>query len=371
MIKELYILWQYRRQVNGSGLYFFFPFYHIGGAETVHLKILAACEVKPNCFITNQSFSEANRQNFEKVSNLISFDDSVNKIKCRNILLKLLAAKINRHKTPVVFGCNSIFFYDLIPLLKDHVRIMDLTHAFSYEEYSPESYSLPFATRLDTRVVLGTKTKADYAELYQKNGINPIFTERIRIIKNAVEIPKAIIKSENKILQLIFVARNSPEKRPEIVFDILRKLNEINFPFHCRIIGDFPEGQELENTEFTGEIHDTNRLNDLYTKSDILLLTSEREGLPMVILEAMAHKVVPVSTSVGEIPELNSNLPGILLVDTGDQENVSAEMVKIICRLNENRRELQSRQENCFKFVKDNYSEDRFAENYRNLFHGQ
>src|SRR5690606_27888 len=178
-------------------------------------------------------------------------------------------------------------------------------------------------------------------------------------------------KNENKILQLIFVARNSPEKRPEIVFDILRKLNEINFPFHWRIIGDFPEGQELENTEFTGEIHDTNRLNDLYTKSDILLLTSEREGLPMVILEAMAHKVLPISTSVGEIPELNSGPPGILLVDPGNLETVSADMVKMICGLNENRRELRSRQENCFKMVKENYSEDLFTENYRNLFRGK
>lgn len=368
MMTPYFKIWKYSRQLNRSGLYFFFPFYHIGGAETVHCKILASMVVRPNCIITNQSITDANLQNFNNVSNLISFDASVSKKRCRQILLKLFSVKINRQKKPIVFGCNSIFFYDLIPFLEDHVRIIDLTHAFSYEQYSPENYSLPYVNRLDARVVLGTKTKMDYARLYRENGINPIFTERIRIIKNAVGIPDTIKKNENEILQLIFVARNSSEKRPEIVFDILKKLNEKNIPYYCRIVGDFPEGQKLENTEFTGEIHDSTKLNNLYAQSDILLLTSEREGLPMVILEAMAHKVLPVSTSVGEIPELNSDLPGILLVDPRHHTRVSADMVKIICRLNENRNELQTRQQNCFQLVKNNYSDHRFAENYRNLF---
>src|SRR5690606_41029352 len=118
------------------------------------------------------------------VSNLISFDSFVSKKKYRKTLLKLFSVTINRQKTPVVFGCNSTFFYDLIPFLKDHVRIIDLTHAFSYEQYSPENYSLPYATRLDARVVLGTTTKADYAVPYWENGINPIFRKRVCITTN-------------------------------------------------------------------------------------------------------------------------------------------------------------------------------------------
>ncbi len=368
MISQLYKIWQYRRQMNNSGLYFFFPFYHIGGAENVHLKILASCESKPNCFITNQSFSEANLENFKKVSNLISFKEFVNKKKYRRILLKKLAFKINRESTPVVFGCNSIFFYDLIPFLKNHVRIMDLTHAFSYEMYSPENYSLPYAKRLDIRVVLGSKTREDYAALYRDKGIESSYTDRIKVIRNTVSIPKNLIKNANPVLQLIFVARNSPEKRPEIVFHILRQLNEKNFPFHCRIVGDFPEEPELENVEFTGEIHNAELLQELYRQSDILLLTSDREGLPMVILEAMAHKVLPLTTAVGEIPELKNGELGILLVGACNPETVSAEMINTICRLNENRLELQIRQDNCYNLVKDNYSEADFVENYRNLF---
>lgn len=370
MIKELLLIRKFYRQINTSGNYLFFPFYHVGGAETVHLNILRTFQEKPNCFITNKSFSDANRPSFQKYSNLIEIEPLNRTGKYRKYLLKSIARRINHDKNPVVFGCNSIFFYDLIPMLKSHVWIADLTHAFSYEQYSPEFYSLPVANRFNARIVLGQKTKEDYANLYKDHGIDSKYTERINIIKNNVYVPDSLVKPKNNILQIVFVARNSPEKRPEIVFEILRRLNQDGIPFQCTIVGDFDQlNLQIDYAKFTGEIHNKATLQNVYLNSDVLLLTSEREGLPMVILEAMAHQVLPISTAIGEISELKRAEPGIILSESLEPEAVISEMLKIIRHLNENKSELRIRQKNCYHTVKENYSTEKFTDSYRKLFH--
>jgi len=48
-------------------------------------------------------------------------------------------------------------------------------------------------------------------------------------------------------------------------------------------------------------------LPDLYNAADALLLTSEREGAPMVVLEALASGTPVVATAVGGVPDLIRN----------------------------------------------------------------
>ena len=57
---------------------------------------------------------------------------------------------------------------------------------------------------------------------------------------------------------------------------------------------------------------------ELYAASDALVLSSAWEGMPGVVLEAMASKKPVVSTSVGAVPELLVGDAGRFLVPPGD-----------------------------------------------------
>lgn len=375
VVKFLTLYFKVLPKLNNKKNYFVFPYYHLGGAETVHLDILKVFKSENNvCLITNESVNNHNKKSFEENVILRDISNLISKKKIRKIALKLIANKINNNTNPIVFGCNSIFFYDLIPLLKSHVKIIDLIHAFSYEEeYAAEKYSLPHAVRIDKRVVLGKKTLSDFKNIYLDNGIDLKYLNNIQIIKNKVEIPNIFpVKPNNEKLEILFVGRNSYEKRPELFFNIARQCEQNNLPVHFNVIGDFTNYNEdiPSNTTLIGAINDKNKLTDFYINSDLLLITSSREGFPMVVLEGMAQGVVPICTNVGEISEfINSqNNNGILI---NNSTEISCIVSDFVCQIEEfvkNKILLNELKENSFKSVKRNFSPENFTNNYVNLF---
>lgn len=69
---------------------------------------------------------------------------------------------------------------------------------------------------------------------------------------------------------------------------------------------------------------------ELLARSDIYVLPSYNEGLPMSVLEAMAAGLAVVTTRVGGIPELMTDGQDGLLVDAGDQEALSNALIRLL-----------------------------------------
>jgi glycosyltransferase involved in cell wall biosynthesis len=65
-------------------------------------------------------------------------------------------------------------------------------------------------------------------------------------------------------------------------------------------------------------------------QTDMLVLPSYAENLPMVILEAFAHGVPVISTPVGAIPEVVIPERNGLLVDPGDVPALAAAIRRLI-----------------------------------------
>ncbi|NLO26772.1 MAG: glycosyltransferase family 4 protein [Actinobacteria bacterium] len=153
--------------------------------------------------------------------------------------------------------------------------------------------------------------------------------ERVRMVKNAVDVRRfAGSHSERQcrsrdVLHLLFVGRLIPEKRVDRFLRLLERADRtfVDKRVEARIVGGGPERVPLENlraelgldperVQFIGEVNDT---APHYSWADLLVLTSDLEGTPNVILEAMASGLPVLATAVGGVPDLLCHGGGLMV----------------------------------------------------------
>ncbi|CUV66435.1 conserved membrane hypothetical protein [Sulfurovum sp. enrichment culture clone C5] len=89
--------------------------------------------------------------------------------------------------------------------------------------------------------------------------------------------------------------------------------------------------------------------DDLLIDSDVYILPSYNEGLPISILEAMSYKMPIIATAVGGIPRIVQNNVNGILIQPGDQEALF-ERIKYFT---ENREKIKAYGQASFEIVKD------------------
>jgi glycosyltransferase involved in cell wall biosynthesis len=77
---------------------------------------------------------------------------------------------------------------------------------------------------------------------------------------------------------------------------------------------------------------DQDKVAELLSRSDLLVLPSYDEGLPLVILEALAHGVGVVCTPVGEIPSVLTHGVNAYFVAPGDIDALAAGLQEVLDR---------------------------------------
>lgn len=94
-----------------------------------------------------------------------------------------------------------------------------------------------------------------------------------------------------------------------------------------------------------------------YPIIDILILTSKYEGLPMVILEAMAFKKVIVSMDIGSISQVIKNGKSGYLIKAGDYE----EFINRLIYIKQEKIKIKEIGENAFEYVSKNYNINKYC----------
>lgn len=128
-------------------------------------------------------------------------------------------------------------------------------------------------------------------------------------------------------------------KRMDVAIQGLVKLRSKNIPYHLIIQGIIsPNIQEsLEENQisytYTG-FSDIETAFNMYGKIDCYIITSDVEGGPFSILEAMASGVPVISTPVGLSIELIKDKINGLLIPKGDPESLA----QAICTLSEDKK---------------------------------
>ncbi len=134
------------------------------------------------------------------------------------------------------------------------------------------------------------------------------------------------------------VGRLSPEKGHSGLFAALARLREQGCDIAVDLIGDGPRRQELEaeaarvgiadRVRFLGALDEVATLEAI-NRTGALVLPSLMEGLPVVLMEAMALSRPVVSSTVAGIPELVQNGTNGLLFRPSDWEQLAAAMARI------------------------------------------
>jgi len=161
-----------------------------------------------------------------------------------------------------------------------------------------------------------TKMKVTFPGLLVESSTNPL------------EIRKSLNLSKDEII-LIFVGRLTHIKRPDRLINAYRMASNSTLNMTLLVVGDGELKSDCEvqsvglNIRFLGWRTD---VYDLMKASDIAILTSDNEGMPITLIEA-AHLGLPtISTDVGSVSDV------VLHAETGYltslDEAVIAERIK-------------------------------------------
>jgi glycosyltransferase involved in cell wall biosynthesis len=132
------------------------------------------------------------------------------------------------------------------------------------------------------------------------------------------------------------VGRLSFEKGVDVFLracDVLRRRGRA---FSALIVGDGPEldrllalRRELGLAEVVAFRPSTAAVRSIYAAIDALVIPSRSEGLPNVLLEALAEDLPVVSTAVGGVPEVLEDPMAGLVVPSGDPAALADAMVRV------------------------------------------
>lgn len=352
---------------NRSGLFFFFPFYHTGGAEKVHADIVACCrDERPWVLFAKRSQDSAFLGRFK--ASACCFDIPWLLKYTYPLSAGLLSGLISRHPTPLVFGCNSLFYYLLLPHLPEQVRAVDLLHALGG---GAERFALPVLDRLTQRVVISDAVRDELISFYRSHGIDQTLESRITVIGNRVAVPQAApVKAGDGPLRMLFVGRGSEEKRVHLIGRAARQCRELGLDVEFTLVGDLKGWLEDGDQRFctlAGPIHDESTITELYRQSHLILISSSREGFPLTLMEGMAQGCVAVCTAVGGIPEHIRHLENGWLLPAEDEEAVVRELLSAVQRLAADRQLLGQLAAAAFSHAQRHFGGERFCTDYRRI----
>lgn len=199
--------------------------------------------------------------------------------------------------------------------------------------------TIPFIGKLLIKIL----KKTDYITVTGNKSRNFLIAkdipkEKIHILPNTIDIERFKPIINEKKYDIISLGRLSQEKRLDILLRIISKLNQSGLALRVGIVGEGEEKENLislskklgleKNVDFIGFRKDVEKY---YQNTKIFILTSEREGLPLTIVEAMSCGIPVISSNVGDIEDIiDDGKNSFLIKQFDDIDSYVDRIVKLI-----------------------------------------
>ncbi len=298
---------------------------------------------------------------------------------------------IRVHRIDILHIMNSPPLYQELASVKQalpNLKIVAQFHCFDYlSDGTRVGYSVDVPARLDPMIdcynVESVHHQKEIQELYPQ-----IADSKFRCIYGCIDTglfdpekvrPGAEIAGHRRAdcLNILFIGRLDRQKQPLVMIQVAKALHDCAVPFHLHVVGDGSlESQKDEvlnswrenHLEPVVSFHGDQPLSTMpswHAISDILLLTSLWEGIPIVLYQAMAMGRVCVAPRVGGIDELLAEDCGVV-IDRYDDIAAYAQAIRILADNPDYRLAMGSRAR---KRITDNFDISSLRQAYLNLYH--
>ena len=214
----------------------------------------------------------------------------------RSEMIEHIHAHFGDRKFFIGFYCKKIL----------NIPLSVTIHAHEIYANPNEKFFRETINEVDKIVAISKKNKEI---LVKKFNVDP---EKIKVIRLSVDLSN--FNRENKI-KVLTVARYTERKGFKELFEAIKLLDRDDVEFITVGFGDLNLEEMAKNLNIEEKITIFNKMNSkqlrfFYNNCEIFCLPSKTtkeegaEGIPVVLMEAMASKMVIVATPNGSIPEL-------------------------------------------------------------------
>ena len=357
------------------------PFLAVGGAEKLTLDVVT--RLKPTfrfLIVTLAPHDAVLGNSLEAFSRVVPHIYTLGEFAPPQLFFSFLSRLIDAYEVRTFFVANGMpWFYDTLPALRHRFpRLQIVNQLFDHRYGFVSSYDPAVAENVDRHIATNeaiAKTLRDERNVAEEridliyHGIelaefNPDIygAENVRTIRARLGVP-------NEKLVVTMAVRLHPQKRPaDFVHLASRFLERTEFFF--LLIGGGPLEAEIDTMIADANLPNLGRagffspISDAIAASDIAVVMSEYEALPLYVLSALAMKKPVVATDVGCIASvLNDGPCGFVVSQPGDLDEFERALLRLAER---DVRETLGRAGR--RVVAERFSMDRAAREYASVF---
>ena len=217
----------------------------------------------------------------------------------------------DKHKIPIVVNLHGLEMFQFAANFKVKIQYLLLAREAKNNLFGAD-FVYSFGGKLnDILERIGIRKEKI---LQHSNGISKDYLAELSRLKKL-----------NK-LRFLFIGRNERRKGfPELQIAIKQLITNSKLNFFIDFVGPIENENILvhPNLTYHGEIRDTEKIIEILDTCDCLICPSYAEGMPTVILEAMARGLAIIATDVGAINRMIDG-NGILLAKPNSKDIAAA-----------------------------------------------